>query len=101
MLEHILEHRRAKSGAQHWLLPNDSWVTGEEILFMTFDLTGRNRFLGKGLIPHEGTRNKSAKNEIVLYNGSNTDANMTPLRVILASKHYIKINAVTGITTVS
>ena len=101
MLEHILEHRRASGGSQHWLLPTDTWVTGEEVLFTSFDLTGRNRFLGHSIIAHEGSRNKLVKNEIILYNGSNTDANMTRLRVILESEHYIRINSATGVVTIA
>ena len=99
LLEHINDSRRAALGKVHWLLPNDSWVSGEEIPFMTLDFTGRNRFLGDGIHAHEGINNKTVLNEIVLYNDALTDANMTRLAVILESKHYIKINVMTGRVT--
>ena len=86
-------------GASHWLLPNDSWVSGEEVPFMSLDLTGRNRFLGHSVEAHEGITNKMVKYELVMWNDALTDANMTRLAVILESKHYIRIEKATGRVT--
>jgi len=99
LLEWIQEHRKLAVGASHWLLPNDSWVSGEEVPFISLDLTGRNRYLGDGVHAHEGIENKKVKYELVLWNDALTDANMTRLAVILESKHYIRIEKATGRVT--
>ena len=69
--------------------------------FVSIDLTGRNRNLGEGVHAHEGISNKALLNELVLYNDALTDANMTRLSVILESKHYIKIDRLTGRVTMA
>ena len=51
--------------------------SNEEIPFVTLDMSGRNRFLGAGVVPHEGIGNNTVLNEIVLDNDALTDANMT------------------------
>ena len=99
MGEHINETRKAEFGQPHWLLPNDSWVSGEDLPYIVFNLTGRNRHLGADVHCHEGIENKKVKYEIVLYNGSLTDANMTRLSAIIESKHYIRIDKMTGRVT--
>lgn len=101
LIEAILERRRAHIGADHWLLPNDSWVTGEEVLFISVPLVGRNRHYGEGVHVREGMANKCVKHELILYNESLTDANMTRLSVILESKHYVKINRTNGVVSVA
>ena len=101
LIEHIDETRKAEIGNSHWLLPNHSWVTGEDVPYIVLNLTDRNRFVGEDAHVHEGISNKGVKHEIVLYNGALTDANMTRLSVILESKHYIRIDRSTGRVTSS
>ena len=86
-------------GAPHWLLPNDSWVSGEQVPFISLDLSGRNRYPGEGVHAHGGIENKKVKHELVLWNDALTDTNMTRLADILESKHYTRIEKATGRVT--
>jgi hypothetical protein len=97
MLDHIMRSNLANRGEAHWLLPNSTLVTNEQVPMISLDFTHRVRHHGEGVYHVDGLPStKGEKVEIIAYNGSLTDANMTRLRCILQSLHVIKINKTTG-----